>query len=231
LQDLADPVRPRISWAAVVALLGSLGVLLGVFLPWFDLPQEEREQFVLNRSQLDRWERDAVAKGRDTVAVARGREWLTGGTLHGWGWLSVSDVALDHADEQGVEAREVRAWRAAIAAGRALPFVAGLLALVLVLGRLRPMTSGVLASSLLVALCVAAIAALVATGASPSAREALGKTPRVLGLGGLLFLGSGAVLALAALLGGTWRARWRGWALAVALAVLAVLATGIYVAG
>jgi hypothetical protein len=231
LDDLAEPVSPRLSWASALALLGAIGLAVGSFLPWFDVPSGEREDFVLNRSQLERWEKEAVLASRDASPIVRGREWLGGGSLNAWGWLALSRRAIEHAGERGIEAREVRAWNVAIGGAHALPFAAGLLALVLAFGRLRPMGTGAVATCLLLALAVAAIGALLVLGASENARASMAQSPRTLGLGGLAFAASGAALGLAGLSGGTWSRRWRGWLLALGLAISAVLGTGIYVAG
>jgi hypothetical protein len=231
LEDLAESPLPRVSLAAVLALVGSLGVVAGSFLPWFDVPRAERDGFVLAREDVDRWGREAAAGGEDGTAVDRAREWLGGAPLDGWGWLAVSRFAVEHASAQGLEAREVRAWRVAIGAGWALPVAAGLLAILLLVGRLRPMTTGVLATCVLLALAVAALATLLLSGASAAARAAARDDPRVLGAGALVLAGSGAALFVAALLGGDRRTGLRAWAFAAGLAVLAVLATGIYVAG
>lgn len=231
MEDLGDSPPPRTAVTSVVALVGAIGVVVGFFLPWLDLPQEERGQMGFTRGDVERWERTATDRPKDEGPVVLAQGWLDGGSLDGSGWLAVLRLGVDHGQDRGIEAREVRAWRVAIVALRALPFAAGLLAALLLLGRLRPMSTGVLAACLLVAIAVVALAALVALGASERARAAVLLRPFALGSGLLMIGASGPLLLGAGLLGarrGTW---WKAWLLALGLTVLAVLGTGIYVTG
>jgi hypothetical protein len=221
----------RVSVGAVVALLGCAAVVASFFLPW--LASGTAEQEVLSPGDLRAIEESVREMGPEAEeAVAIVTRIRAGEAATGREWHHVLGFVLDHAEAQrDLAEKELRVLRVAHVSLGVLPWMAGLLALALLVGRLRPPASPVIALLFVLGLLIGGLAGLLWLGASIEARENALEDSGMLGAG-LKALAVGALACLlGALVGVTRKTWWRGWGLGLLLAAALAVGTVLHVQG
>ncbi len=217
------------SLMAVLALFGSLAIVAAFFLPWIGMTDDVRRELNLSRPDLERMEREIKAQTGDERAGRAMRLLLDGGSPNGLDWVALLGFVVRRADDEALAPRERRVFEVSLDALRALPWVAGGLALLLLLLRLRPMAAPLLACLFAVGLVLGGLGGLLWLGASQKAKEAAGQG-ELLGLGLKLMAGGGGAVFLASLFGvraeNWWKAYLLGLLLVAGMATAAVLYIG-----
>ncbi|MGQ0612363.1 MAG: hypothetical protein ACT4PV_01235 [Planctomycetaceae bacterium] len=214
------------SLMAVLALLGSLAIVAAFFLPWIGMTDEVRRELSLSRPDLERMEREVKAETGGERAGRATRLLLDGGSPNGLEWVAILGFVVRKADDQALAPRERRVFQVSLGSLRALPWIAGGLALLLLLLRLRPMAAPLLACLFAVGLVLGALGGLLWLGASQKAKEAAGQG-ELLGFGLKLLAGGGGAVFLASLFGvratNWWKAYLLGLLLIAGMATAAVM--------
>ena len=221
------------SFWALIACLGCAAVAASFFLPWLALGAGEQSDLGVSQGDLRALEDAARKEGGETPEVlALVRRIRAGEPITGRAWKTLLGWTVDHAEAQArLEPREVRAFRAANVALGALPWLAALLALLLLGNRLRRMPAAAIGALFLVGLLLGGLAGLLWLGASVQAQEHAAQNAAHLGLGMQVLAVGGLACLAAALFGVSRRTWWRGWGLGLALCAAIVAGVVLYVRG
>ncbi|MCC7140142.1 MAG: hypothetical protein IT460_17105 [Planctomycetes bacterium] len=222
----AAPPRRGMSFATLLAALGLAAVLVAWMLPWIHPDSASRERLGLarySRADIDEQIRREGLEGR---AADVARRFALEEMLTGFDLAAAAQLAVDR-ESSSSSPEERRGFSLFARVGGLLPWGAGLLALALFLGRLRP--TGALLGGLVIAfgLVLGGFAGLLLLGMSQSAREETGRLAFELSSGVSVAAIGGAVALLAGFFSPRWGRRW----LSVLVAVVLVVGAGFAIAG
>jgi hypothetical protein len=221
----------RTSFATVLALVGTLAILAGWFLPWMSMTDRVAESMKFTQSDLEALDKNATAQGMDESSREALKHLVSRQAINGRDWAGIANFILESDTQRPTDPVGVRGLRLAVTVLRWTPWAVGAIALFLLLGMLRKPSFPVVALVLTVGFLLASAAGLICLGASENAKKSGGEEAAVLGMGIYAIIVGGSLATLGGLFAvksSTW---WKAYLLTIILVVGVIWGSIAYVQG